>query len=465
MASLAAKQPDLRSLRVVVVGLGRSGRAAAGLAASRGARVLAADARSEGALGGAASALRALGVEVRTGGHPESLAAGADLLVLSPGVAPEIPIVTAARTRGVPVWGEMELAARFCRGRIVGITGTNGKSTTTAMTGAILRAAGIPGGTGGNLGTPLSELLAHDADDAVHAVEISSFQLESIEAFRAPIAAILNLTPDHLDRYRDLSGYAAAKARLFETQTSADAAVINADDPEHERFLGSVRGRAYRFSTRGPVDAGAFVEEGRIRLRTEAGDEALMDTADLAVPGEHNRSNALAAALMARLAGCPVDDVAAALATFRALPHRLERIAEVRGVVFYNDSKATNLDAAARALASFPDHPVLVVLGGRDKGAAWTDLIPSIRAHAKRVLLVGEAAASIRTALAGQVPTDSCGTVPEATRAAFALADPGDVVLLAPGCASYDQYANFEERGEDFRRAVEAVQDEEGSDA
>jgi UDP-N-acetylmuramoylalanine--D-glutamate ligase len=373
--------------------------------------------------------------------------------------------VAAARRLGVPVWGELELASRFCRGRIVGITGTNGKSTTTSMTGAILRHAGIPGGTGGNLGTPLSELLAHDADDAVHAVEISSFQLEAVEAFRAPVAVVLNLTPDHLDRYADLEGYAAAKARLFETQRPGDAAVVNADDPEHRRFLRAVRGRTFRFSARGPVDAGAFVEGGKIRLRTEGGDEVVMDVDSLPVPGGHNLSNALAAALLARLAGCAVESISAALASYRALPHRLERIAEVRGVAFFNDSKATNLDAAVRALESFPDRPVLVILGGRDKGARWADLVPALRARARAALLVGEAAPAIRDALSGTVPTHLCGTVPEAARAGFALADRGDVVLLAPGCASFDQYAHFEERGEDFRRAVEALQDEEGRDA
>jgi UDP-N-acetylmuramoylalanine--D-glutamate ligase len=465
MTRLAARHPDLGGLRVVVVGLGRSGRAAAAFAAARGARVVAADARSAGALGGTVSWLEAQGIEVRAGGHPETLAEGADLLVVSPGVPTTVPIVASARSRGIPVWGEMELSARFCEGRIVGITGTNGKSTTTAMTGAILRAAGLPGGTGGNLGTPLAELLAHDGPRAVHAVEISSFQLETIEVFRAPIAILLNLTPDHLDRYPDLDTYARAKARILETQTSEDAAILNQDDPEHRRFLSAIRGRLYRISTGAPVDVGAFVESGEIRLRTDFGDERVLEVASLPVPGAHNVSNALAAALAARLAGCPAESIGKALASYRALPHRLEKIAEVRGVSFFNDSKATNLDAAERALAAFPGRTVHAILGGRDKGARWTDLEPALRTRARRVLLVGEAAPAIAAALADAVPCVSCGTVASAVREGFAGAEPGDVVLLAPGCASYDQYANFEERGEDFRRAVEALCDEEGEDA
>lgn len=465
VSSLSRRKPDLQSLRVLVVGLGSSGKAAARLASSRGARVTAADARNETALGNAPNALRAQGIIVRCGGHPASLAAEADLVIVSPGVRPDTEVLADARRRGVPVWGELELASRFCRGRILGITGTNGKSTTTSMAGAILRSAGIPGGTGGNLGTPLSELLEQDSEAAVHAVEISSFQLETVDAFRASIAAILNFTPDHLDRYGNVDEYAAAKSKLFETQGAGDSAVVNADDPAHERFLSGVRGRVYRVRTRGPVDAGAYVENGWLRLRTGYGDEPLMEVGALPVPGEHNVSNALTAALMARLAGTPLDSATRALASFRALPHRLERIAEIRQVVFYNDSKATNLDAAERALAAFPGREVLVILGGRDKGASWTDLLPSLRSHARAAFLVGEATESIRAAVGNRIRAVSCGTVREAVKAAFSMSGPGDVVLLAPGCASHDQYANFEERGEDFRKAVIALRDEEDARA
>lgn len=466
VATLAERQPDLQGLGILVVGLGRSGGAAARLAASKGARVIGADSRSEVDLGEAIGALRAEGIEMRPGGHPASLVAGVDLVVVSPGVPRSADVVVEALRRGIPVWGEVELASRFCRGRIAGITGTNGKSTTTSMLGSALRAAGIPGGTGGNLGTPLSELLAHDSDHAVHAVELSSFQLESVDAFRASVGAILNLTPDHLDRYPDLEAYAAAKARLLETQEEKDAAILHADDPEHVRFLPAVRGRLHLVSLERPVERGAFVERGMLRLRTEAGDEALLETNALPVPGAHNVANALAAALAARLAGAPAEAIARALATYRALPHRLERIATIRGVAFFNDSKATNLDAAVRALGAFPRGTVHVILGGRDKGADWASFAEFAKGRAKRALLVGEAAGAVRRSLAGAVPLVECGTVAAAVREGLDGAAPGDVVLLAPGCASFDQYRNFEERGEDFRIAVEALlEGEKGRDA
>ena len=454
MATFASKRPDLAGARVLVVGAARSGLAAAELASRHGATVVVNDRRPEADLGPAADRARACGAAVVAGGHPADLAAHADLLILSPGVPPDVAPVAQARRRGVPVWSEIELAWRFAAGRVVAVTGTNGKSTTTAMAGAILRGAGIPGGTGGNLGTPFSELLADDAATAVHAVEVSSFQLEAIEAFRAGAGTILNLTPDHLDRYPSVDAYAAAKARLFETQGAGDAAILNADDPEHARFLPAIRGVPHFFSTRREPDAGAFVRAGRIVLRTSLGEEDVLAVAELPVPGEHNVQNALAAALLCRLTGCPPAAIAAALRAYRALPHRLEHVADVAGVRFYNDSKATNLDATERALRSFPDGTIHVILGGKDKGADWAAIAPLLATKARRALLVGAAAPAIRRALAATVPLEDCGTVSVAVEAGLAGARPGEVVLLAPGCASFDQYRNFEERGEDFRRAV-----------
>lgn len=454
MTTFASKQPDLAGARVLVVGAARSGLAAAELAARHGASVLVNDRRPESELGPAADRARACGATVSAGGHPADLAARADLLVLSPGVPADVPPVVEARRRGVPVWSEIELAWRFARGRVVAITGTNGKSTTTAMAGAILRGAGIPGGTGGNLGTPFSELLVHDTPAAVHAVEVSSFQLEAIETFRASAAAILNLTPDHLDRYPSINAYAAAKARLLETQSPDDAAVLNDDDPEHARFVPALRAAPHYFSTAREPEAGAFVRAGRLVLRTAAGEDDLLAAEQLPVPGEHNVQNALAAALLCRLAGCVPAAIAEALLAYRALPHRLEHVGEVSGVRFFNDSKATNLDATERALRAFPDGTVHVILGGKDKGADWGSIAPLVAAKARRALLVGAAAPAIRRALAGSVPLEDCGTVGAAVEAGLAGARPGDVVVLAPGCASFDQYRNFEERGEDFRSAV-----------
>ncbi len=450
----AAREPALEGRRIVVVGLGRSGLAAARLAARRKAIVTVTDERTEGDLGEAAREARALGATLRLDGHPADLAAEADLVVLSPGVPTSVPLVAEARRRGVPVWGEVELAGRFVRGRIVGVTGSNGKSTVTAMIGTILRGAGIAGGTGGNLGTPLSDLLDDDRPDAVHAVELSSFQLETIDAFKPAGAVVVNLSPDHLDRYDSFEAYVAAKARLLESQDENGFAVLNADDPESVRLLDSVRGRPYRFSIRERVDAGAFVDEGVLTLRTETGDQALLETRELLVPGEHNVANALAAALACRLVGCAAATIAEGLASYRALPHRLEHVATIDEVAFYNDSKATNIDSARRALRSFPENTVHVILGGRDKGADWSALAADVRERARRVLLVGEATEAIRAALANTVETVECGTVREAVRAGSRDARPGDVVLLSPACASFDQYRNFEQRGDDFRDAV-----------
>lgn len=463
--ALSRKKPSVAGLRALVVGLGRSGLAAARLLASEGASVVAVDRRGEAELGGAGATARRAGAEVRFGGHPPDLARQADLVVTSPGVAREEPILRAARDLGVPVWAEVELAYRFCRGRVVGVTGSNGKSTTTSMAGAILRAAGIPGGTGGNLGTPFTDLLERDAENAVHAVELSSFQLESLDLFRADVAIVLNLSPDHLDRYGAYEDYARAKARLLETQAADGQAILNADDPESERFESSVRGRLFRFSTRTEVPEGAFLRGGRLVSRVGGREEEILPVADLPVPGEHNAANALAAALACRLSGCGADAIARGLRAFRALPHRLELVGKLDDVAFYDDSKATNLDAAARAVASFRPGTVLVILGGKDKGGDWPSLAPLLRTHARAALLVGQAAAGIRSALEGAVPLQDCVTIEAAVRAGYESARPGDVVLLAPGCASFDQYRNFEERGDDFRRAVEALLPSRGRDA
>jgi UDP-N-acetylmuramoylalanine--D-glutamate ligase len=440
-----------------VIGLGKSGIAAAKLLAERGALVRAADLRPRGELAAAAAALAGSAVEILAGGHAPTLVEAADLVVTSPGVPAQAPVLAAAREAGLPVWAEVELAFRFLQGRVIGITGSNGKSTTTAMTGSVLRAAGLPGGTGGNLGTPLASLLTQDDPNAVHAIELSSFQLEGISTFRARVAVMVNLSPDHLDRHGSLEAYAAAKARLLETQETEDAAVLNADDPESRRFERTVRGRAFHFSTREAVTRGACVEGGMLVLRGVPGHPgtlSLLPVSSLPVPGEHNVANALAAALACALVGVPAEGIARGLAGFQALPHRLQKVARVGSVDYYDDSKATNLDATARALASFAPASVLLILGGKDKGADWRSLAPLAQRQARKVLLVGEAAPVIRGALDGLLPLEDCGTVPVAVRAAAASARPGDVVLLAPGCASFDQYRNFEERGDDFARAV-----------
>jgi UDP-N-acetylmuramoylalanine--D-glutamate ligase len=457
MPELAARMPDLTGIRVLVVGLGRSGVAAARLASRHGARVIATDTRDESDLGSTAAELRSLGAELHAGGHPESLVDAAELVVLSPGVDPRIRLVAEARRRGRPLWGEVELAARFCRGRIIGITGSNGKSTVTAMTGRILRGAGVAGGTGGNLATPFSDLLSDDAPDAVHAVELSSFQLETVDCLRPDVAVVLNLSRDHMDRYASVEEYAAAKARLLDVQSPGAAALLNADDAASAGFHAHLRGRLHLFSTRQEPDRGAFLRGGRLVLRTEAGEDDLLGAAELPLAGEHNLSNALAAALACRLVDCAAAEIAEGLRSFEALPHRLQHVRTIAGVGFYNDSKATNPASAARALSSFGPRRVHLILGGRDKDADWSELEPCVARHARRVLLVGESAPALEDRMARVAPVEICGTVERAVTVGFDGAAPGDVVLLSPACASFDQYRNFEERGEDFRRAVEAL--------
>jgi UDP-N-acetylmuramoylalanine--D-glutamate ligase len=454
---LATRDPDLREHHVLVLGLGKSGLAAARLARREGARVTIADAKTAAQLGPARLRAREIGARVHAGGHPSSLVSNVDLVVVSPGVPVNVEALVAAREKGIPVWGEVELAARYCRGRVIGITGSNGKSTVTAMTGGILRGGGISGGTGGNLDTPFCDLLEHDTEDAVHAVELSSFQLEAIDTFLPDVGMILNLSPDHLDRYPDIEAYADAKARILEVQTADDAAILNADDAPSDRFRRSVRGRLYLFSTEHEVDRGAFVRRGEMILRTEAGEVELLSVEDLPIPGTHNLANALAAALACSLVGCPVDAIGRGIRDYRALPHRLERVATVDRVSFYNDSKATNPASTARALDSFKPGTVHLILGGRDKGSDWSELLPLVTQCARQVLLVGESTDMLRDLLGDRATVVECETVPRAVEVAHADADAEDVVLLSPGCASFDQYRNFSERGEDFRKAVSAL--------
>jgi UDP-N-acetylmuramoylalanine--D-glutamate ligase len=455
----ASRYPELAGLAVLVVGAGRSGMAAAAFAAARGARVTLSDRKTAAELREEIEDAAALGIDLRAGGNDPHLADGADLVVVSPGVPPGIELLCRARGRGIPVWGEVELASRFCRGRVIGITGSNGKSTVTTMIGTALRLAGIPGGAGGNLREPFTSLLALDAPGACHALELSSFQLETAESLRPAVAVILNLSPDHLDRHTTVDVYAAAKARLLELQDADGCAVLNADDEASARFRSAVRGRLHLFSLRREVERGAFLRDRRIVLRTEHGEDDLLEARDLPQRGAHNVANALAAALACRLAGCAPEAIIDGLRRYRPLPHRLELVAEIDGVAYYNDSKATNPSSTATALEAFEPASVHLILGGRDKGADWALLAPLLRRGVRRILLIGECAALLERAFAGVVPLEQCGTLARAVAAGARDAQPGDTVLLSPGCASFDQFRDFEDRGEEFRRLVDALRE------
>ena len=443
--------PDLEGRGVVVVGAGKSGRAAARLAAERGARVTLAD------RGDIAASERLAGIRLHPGGHPPVLLDGADLVVLSPGVPATVDLAAEAGRRDLPVWAEVELAFRFTRGMIVGITGSNGKSTVTSMTGAMLRASGIPGGTGGNLDEPLAELLASDAEDAVHALELSSFQLETIDTFRPRIAVALNLSPDHLDRHGTLDAYAAAKARIFENQAGGDVAILNADDAPSRVFEAVARANVHMISTRVDVERGAYVRGGRLALRTRFGEDLIVSLDELSLPGEHNVSNALAAALAARLSGATLDAIRATLRTFEPLAHRLEHVGTLDGVAYYDDSKATNPAATLPALDAFTAGTIHLIVGGKDKGGDWDTLVAATRARVRRILIIGAETGPLVERFEGACDVLDCGTLEAAVEAGHGGARPGDVVLLSPACASFDQFDSFEHRGRVFREAVLAL--------
>jgi UDP-N-acetylmuramoylalanine--D-glutamate ligase len=443
---------NLAGRTILVVGLARSGVAAARFLARRGARVRATDAAPADRLGRAVAELGALGVELELGGHrPESFT-GADLIVISPGVPHRMPLLDAARAAGVPVIGELELAARFIAEPIVAVTGTNGKTTVTELIGAMLAASGRRVFVGGNIGAPLIGYADGGARAEALVVEVSSFQLDTIETFRPRVGVLLNITDDHLDRYPDFESYARSKMRLFENQRPTDTAVLNAGDAEIRSRSGSVAARVLAFNA--PRGDGAAAAEGRtLRLRLPGRDEARLDLGRFRLRGPHNRENAAAAALAARCAGASPEGIQAALDGFAAAPHRLETVATVAGVEYVNDSKATNVDAVRRGLESF-DRPVVLVMGGQDKGGDFRLLADAARTRAKALVLVGGAREAIRAALGGILPAHEAADMDDAVRRAAALAAPGDAVLLAPGCASFDRYANYQERGEDFRRAV-----------
>jgi UDP-N-acetylmuramoylalanine--D-glutamate ligase len=460
------ERPQLRSRKVTVVGLAKSGVAAARLCAREGARVTVTDRRAAAELAAPLGALDGLQVRRALGGHDRADFEGADLVVASPGVPLSIPEIAAARARGVPVWGEVELAARFLPGPpIVAITGTNGKSTTTALAGALF-ARDRRTFTGGNLGTPLCELaLSGERVEAI-VLELSSFQIEGIALLRPRVAAILNVTPDHLDRYRDVEEYAAAKARLFGLQEPGDAAVANGRDPRALAMASASRGAVHTFGF-GPPAPGAARDPGGepgpagavVALSLRRGAAERYAVRSRALRGRHNRENAMAAALCARLLGVPGEAVQAGLDEFPGLPHRLELVSERGGVEWVNDSKATNVDSTLVGLSAFPParERVVLIMGGRGKGAPYAPLRPLFAGRVKALLTIGEDGAAVERELGDLCRTEPCGTLAEAVRRAARLASAGEVVLLSPACASYDQFRNYEERGEAFRRHVEEL--------
>jgi UDP-N-acetylmuramoylalanine--D-glutamate ligase len=438
----------------LVVGYQRTGRAVAAVLAARGVAVRVSDTRGASAPGANPAPAAPAGVELRLGDENPALLAGIELVVPSPGVPREAPLLAAALRRGIPIASEIEVAARLLDCPVIAVTGTNGKSTTTTLVGLALARSGRRTFVGGNLGTPL--IAAVDAAPEIAVAEVSSFQLEWVERFRPRVGCLLNVTPDHLDRHASFAEYREAKARLFAAQEPGDAAVVNRDDPEAWRVAAGLRARVVSFGA-GLVACGAFAGEGFVGLRLPDAAEERYDLGRTRLGGRHNVENILAAVTTARLAGATPDAVQAAIDTMEPLPHRLTRVAERDGVAWYDDSKATNVGAAAKSLESFPG-PVILLAGGVDKGGGYDALVERAAGRVRLALVFGAARERIADALgAGGVPVERAATLEAAVRAAAAAARPGDTVLLAPACASFDMFSDYAARGRAFRAAVEAL--------
>ena len=462
---------NLKNKNIVIVGLGRTGLAAARFLHHRGARVLVTDKAGEKELGDAVVALRQLGVRMELGSHRAASFQNADLIVVSPGIAHTIEPIARANARGVPVIGEVELASAFIREPIIAVTGTNGKTTTTTLLGQMLKNSGIGVFVGGNIGNPLIEYISTEQRAQIVVAEISSFQLDTIAAFRPKVSVLLNITADHLDRYPGFEAYADSKMRIFKNQQADDLVVLNGLDPLIRTKTKNVKCRRLFFPSLKAGEQGAVLNGKRIILKLKDLEriqseiriphaafriQQYLDISKMHLLGRHNFENACAASLAALAAGATLEGVQQTLNHFKGLAHRLEHVATINAVHYYNDSKATNVDGVLRALECF-SRPVVLLMGGRDKGGNFKVLGDSVRRHVKELIVMGEAAELIRSALGRQTPTKVAASMPEAVKTAFRDAAPQDVVLLSPGCASFDWYSNYAERGDDFRRAVEKL--------
>jgi UDP-N-acetylmuramoylalanine--D-glutamate ligase len=455
---------ELDGKKVLVIGAGRSGVASARFLAARGALVVLNDRKEFIDWPNAALALKGEGVvKLLAGDVPSWLLDQIELVVVSPGVpSKSIPVRYAARA-GAEVVGEVELAWRFLRGRVVGITGTNGKTTTTTLVGELLKDAGLHVQVGGNIGTPLVSLVEASREDGWTVAELSSYQLETIKEFRPTVAVVLNLMPDHMDRYETLADYGAAKHRIFRNQTSADVAVLNADDPVVSTWASGLEAHVTMFSTGRELDEGLFLRGRELVARTWSGERVLMTRDEMQLKGVHNVQNVLAALAAGLACGAGPDSMRETIRRFAPVEHRLERVAEVGGVTFYNDSKATNVDAAVKAVEALSEEPgrIVLILGGRGKNAPYAPLAPLLQRKARALVIVGEDADRIEAELKESAPTSRASDMADAVRRAYRVAEPGDTVLLAPACASFDMFTSFEHRGRVFKEEVKKVMNAE----
>jgi UDP-N-acetylmuramoylalanine--D-glutamate ligase len=452
---------ELEGKKVLVVGLARSGVAAARLLARRGAQVTANDTKPEPDISDEARELSNIGVRISLGGHPLELFTGADLIVLSPGVPADIEPLASARSRGAKIISEAELAFRFLKGQLIGVTGSNGKTTTTTLIGELMKASGARTLVGGNIGTALTSLVDQTTEDSWLVAELSSFQLETIEALRPRVAVITNITPDHLDRHGSFENYARAKHRLFINQTAEDWAVINGSDSGSLGLIAlGIPSRKAFFSARHAQATGVYGREGKIfTTLLEDSQTEVISFDEIPLPGLHNIENvcaALASVLCALGKDAPLDEIREAIRGFKGVEHRIEFVAEISGVKFYNDSKATNIDSTIKALESFAGN-IILILGGKDKGGDFTLLAPLVRERVKRLVLIGAASDKIASQLADAQPVSRASTMREAVAKSVEAASTGDTVLLAPACASFDMFNDYEHRGRVFKEEVQAL--------
>ena len=450
---------ELKGKKVLVVGLGKSGLAAALFLRRRGAQVTVSDLRSAEVLGKEIPSLLEAGIVVEAGGHGLLTFRRQDLIVVSPGVPLSTPELVQVRNLGLPIIGELELAARFLKGKVLAITGSNGKTTTTTLCGEIFSAAGLNPLVAGNIGLPVIDVVDQSTESAWSVLEVSSFQLETTESFHPHVAVILNITPDHLDRHGTFENYAAMKEKIFANQTGTDYLILNGDDSTVQQAASRTRSQVLWFSRSKIVRCGAFLLDGMVMFRPTEQEKPIpvLPLAEIPLKGEHNIENVLAAVCAACVAKIPTQTIAQTIASFHAVEHRLEFVAAIHGVDYYNDSKATNVDATAKAIASFPGN-IHLILGGKDKNSDYTQLNALLRARVKAVYTIGSAAEKIESQISGVTRIIHTGTLEAAVDQAAGQAVAGDVVLLAPACSSFDQFENYEQRGKVFKQAVLARQ-------
>jgi UDP-N-acetylmuramoylalanine--D-glutamate ligase len=446
----------LNEKKVLVIGLGKTGLATAQFAADGGAVVSVSDEKPRAELAEALDALAGLSLRVFAGGADPAALDGMDLVVPSPGVPPFNPLIREAQRRGIPVMSEIELAFRYLRVPVIAITGTNGKTTVTTLVGHLLAEAGKKVFVGGNIGRPLIGYVGGPQDDDWAVIEMSSFQLQRIETFRARVAVLLNVAPDHLDYHADYAEYRRAKERIFENQQPGDLAVLNADEAESAALARRLKARVVFFSTRTEPAEGMSLREGTLTYRTGGREVETYPASMIRIPGRHNTENVMAAVMAARYAGCTPGAIVEGVAGFKGLAHRIEFAGEKGGVRFYDDSKGTNVSAVVRALEAF-EAPVILLMGGRDKNGDFETLEPAIRRHVREMVLFGEARDRIGEKIGGIVKTVAAATMSDAVHAAYRDAAPGDVVLLSPGCASFDEFRNYAHRGDVFKQTVSGL--------